>query len=242
MYNRLKDTCRLKPIYRVKEAWNKLVKNFQVKKIWFFMVKNDIVAKIYLSFTFVLVLTSLLTGIIFIRLYRQNYIRSHSGLLAKQGKKIAKRVSRFERNGHIEQFLKYSTYIDEIEGAENTDVWIMSNENAENPLAKEYTNGISEGVLTDDMYDVINAAYKGKTSSSSSYDDIYGMAALRVATPVFNKSTGEVSGVVMMVSMIDKQTMGIDKGTYLIISSLLLSLHFYFHNICQNHLLKSAGI
>ncbi|MCX4326060.1 MAG: ATP-binding protein [Lachnospiraceae bacterium] len=208
---------------RIKEMQNRFLKKLQVKKIWFFIVKNDVVAKIYLSFTFVLVLTSLLTGIIFIRLYRQNYIRSHAELLAKQGKKIAKRVARFERNGKIEQFLNYSTYIDEIESAENTDVWIISNENASRPLNKEYTSGTASGSLTDDMYDVIYKAYEGKISSSSSYDDIYGMAALRVAVPVFDKGTGEASGVVMMVSMIDKQTMGIDKGTYLIISSLFLS-------------------
>ncbi len=136
---------------RIKEMQNRFLKKLQVKKIWFFIVKNDVVAKIYLSFTFVLVLTSLLTGIIFIRLYRQNYIRSHAELLAKQGKKIAKRVARFERNGKIEQFLNYSTYIDEIESAENTDVWIISNENASRPLNKEYTSGTASGSLTDDM-------------------------------------------------------------------------------------------
>ena len=207
---------------RVKGIWNKFLKKSHIKKVWQFIIKSDIVVKIYLSFTFVLVLTSLLTGIIFIRLYRQNYIRSHSELLAKQGRRIARRVASFERNGRIEQFQKYSTYIDEIEGAENTDVWIISNEDAVKPLNKEYTMDTANGVLTD-AYDVLYAAYKGKVSSSSSFDDIYGMATLRVAVPVFNKETGEASGAVMMVSMIDKQTMGIDKGTYLIILSLFLS-------------------
>lgn len=200
---------------RIKDIWNRFLKKSHIKKIWMFIIKSDIVVKIYLSFTFVLVLTSLLTGVIFIRLYRQNYIRSYSELLAKQGRRIARRVASFERKGRIEQFQKYSTYIDEIEGAENTDVWIIANEDAEKPLNEEYTMDTSNAVL-DDSYDVLDAAYKGKISSSSSFDDIYGMVTLRVAVPVYNKETGEASGAIMMVSMIDKQTMGIDKGTGLL--------------------------
>lgn len=78
------------------------------------------------------------------------------------------------------------------------------------------------------MYDVIYNAFQGEVSSNSSYDDIYGMVILRTAVPVYNKSTGVVSGAVMMISMVDKQTMGVDKGTYLIFMSLLLSFIISF--------------
>ena len=209
---------------RIKEGLHKLLSKSQIKSMWLAIVNNDIIMKIYLCFTFVLVLTGLLTGIIFIRLYRQNYLRSYTDLLTKQGHTIAKRVSRFERNGKLDKFQRYSTYIDEIENSENTDIWIISNEYAQKPLDREYTNAeTNDGNLTSDMYDVINQAYGGKVASSASFDDVYGMATLRVAIPVYNKETGEVSGAIMMVSMIDKQTMGIDKGTYLILLSLFLS-------------------
>lgn len=198
-----------------------------MKNIWFKVIKNDIAFKIYLCFTFVLVLTGLLTGIIFIRLYRQNYLHSYTELLTKQGRTIANRVAIFEKNGRIERFLKYSTYIEEIEEDENTDVWIISYESSQNPLAVEYTNA-NDGKLTDEMYDVIYNAFQGEVSSNSSYDDIYGMVILRTAVPVYNKSTGVVSGAVMMISMVDKQTMGVDKGTYLIFMSLLLSFIISF--------------
>lgn len=209
---------------RIKKLLDKLPGNKWIKSIWFTIVNNDIIMKIYLCFTFVLVLTGLLTGIIFIRLYRQNYLRSYTELLTKQGRTIAKRVSKFERNGKLEKFQRYSTYIDEIENSENTDIWIISNESAQKPLSREYTNAeTNDGNLTSDMYDVIRQAYSGKVSSSSSFDDVYGMAILRVAIPIYNKETSEVSGAIMMISMIDKQTMGIDKGTYLILLSLFLS-------------------
>lgn len=207
MYNRMKS----------------ILHKTRIKSILLTVVNNDIVMKIYLCFTFVLLLTGLLTGIIFIRLYRQNYLRSYTELLTKQGHTIAKRVSVFERKGKLDKFQNYTTYIDEIENSENTDIWIISNESAQNPLAREYTNAeTNDDNLTNDMYDVINQAYEGKVASRSSFDDVYGMATLRVAIPIYNKSK-EISGVVMMVSMIDKQTMGIDKGTYLILLSLFLS-------------------
>lgn len=206
--------------------------NNKVKRLVsiFVMIRNnDIVMKIYLSFTFVLVLTGLLTGVIFIRLYRQNYLRSYTELLTKQGHTISKRVSSFERNNRMRQFQKYSTYIDELENAEKTDVWILSNQEAESPLAVEYTNAeADDGNLTSEMYDVLKEAYKGVVSSNSSYDDVYGMTILRVAIPIYDKETDEVNGAVMMISMIDKQTMGIDKGTYLIIMSLFLSFLISF--------------
>jgi len=210
---------------RIKGFFHKITRDKKVKGIFFMIINNDVIMKIYLCFTFVLVLTGLLTGTIFIRLYRHNYLRSYTELLTQQGHTIAKRVSAFERRGRTNQFQRYSTYIDEIfEKAENTDVWIMSNMDADNPLSEDYTNArTDDGSLTDEMYDVIYKAYQGEVASSSSFDDIYGRAILRVATPVYNKSTGEVSGAVMMVSMIDKQTMGIDKGTYLILLSLFWS-------------------
>ncbi|HBA97031.1 MAG TPA: hypothetical protein DCZ23_02885 [Lachnospiraceae bacterium] len=209
---------------RIKKLLNQLLEKAQIKNIWLAVINNDIIMKIYLCFTFVLLLTGLLTGIIFIRLYRQNYLRSYTELLTKQGRTIAKRVAKFERNGKLGKFQKYSTYIDEIESSENTDIWILSNELAKNPLSGEYTNAeTNDGSLTGDMYSVISQAYEGKIASSSSFDDVYGMAILRVAIPIYNKKANEISGAVMMVSMIDKQTMGIDKGTYLIVLSLFLS-------------------
>ncbi len=40
--------------------------------------ENDISLRIYLSFAFILVFTSILTGAIFIKIYEKNYIRSYT--------------------------------------------------------------------------------------------------------------------------------------------------------------------
>jgi len=118
------------------------------------------------------------TGAIFNYLYQRNYTRSYTELLTKQGKKIARRVSKFQYKKNIGQYEKYSVYIDEIESAENTDVWILSNHKAKNALKEDFTNAeMNDDNLTDEMYAVLRQAFGGQTGASSSnmikqmYDD-----------------------------------------------------------------------
>ena len=169
------------------------------KKIIGKIKENDISLRIYLSFAFILVFTSILTGAIFIKIYEKNYIRSYTSLLTKQGKTIARRVAKFQDGKRENQFQKYSVYIDELERAEKTDIWIVSNKNAKEPLSD------------------------GKIASNTAYDKVYGMVILYVAVPIKNIRSTEVSGAVMMVSMVDRQTMGINEGKSIISMSVLLS-------------------
>ena len=167
--------------------------------------ENDISLRIYLSFAFILVFTSILTGAIFIKIYEKNYIRSYTSLLTKQGKTIARRVAKFQDGKRENQFQKYSVYIDELERAEKTDIWIVSNKNAKEPLSDDYTNSeISRDVITNKMNDVLDCAYDGKIASNTAYDKVYGMVILYVAVPIKNIRSTEVSGAVMMVSMVDR--------------------------------------
>lgn len=185
---------------------------------------NDIIMRIYLSFAFVLALTAVLIGVIFMELYQNNYLDAYTKTLNRQSKIIAKRVSRFSRNNKIDKFMNYSTYIDEIERAEETDVWIVSDENAENPLSEDFINADINS-LTEDMYDVLEGAFQGKQTSSSTYDKVYGMLILRVAAPVYSdKERTKVCGAVMLVSMLDRQSMGLKEGKYLITMSALMAV------------------
>ncbi len=186
---------------------------------------NDIALRIYISFAVVLGLTGVLTGTIFMQLYQKNYIRSYTSLLTKQGKSISARVEEFVEDNDVDEFQKYSEYIDEIETAENTDIWIVSNHNSDEPLTDKYTNAdTSDDTLTDEMYEVLNNAYKGDISSNTSFDEVYGMATLRVAIPIEDSDADDIAGAVMLVSMIDRQTMGIDEGKYLITISIIASV------------------
>lgn len=190
-----------------------------------FVRQNDISLRIYLSFVFILIVTVVLIGTIFIHMYRNNYTRSYTTLLTKQGKKISRRISNMYAKGKLDQFIKYSAYVDELEKAENTDVWIISNEDAPHPLPEDYTNAeMEKDDLTEEMYQIQQGAFQGKVSSSASYDQAYGMMILRVAVPILERDSDEVIGCVMLISMIDRQTMGLDAGKRLIVASAMAAI------------------
>lgn len=209
-------------------------------RLYHFLCQHDVSLRIYSSFALVLIVMLVLTGLIFIRLYQKNYVASYTELLTKQGKKISKRVSKFYANDNVTQYEKYCVYVDELEKAEKTDVWIVSNEDAAVPLAEEYTNAdleedslYSEDDQKEDssikeMKRVLEKAFQGKVASSSGYDNVYGMVALRVAVPIYAKDTDRVIGGVLMVSMMDRQTMGLDEGKYLITVSAFTAVVFSF--------------
>ena len=75
----------MKGLHKIRQKWNDSK-----------LGRNDISVRIYLSFVVVLAVSLLLTGAIFNYLYQRNYTRSYTELLTKQGKKIARRVSKFQ--------------------------------------------------------------------------------------------------------------------------------------------------
>lgn len=191
-----------------------------------YLQKNDVVLRIYTSFAFLLTLTGVLIGVIFMMLYEKNYVGSYVRLLTSQGKEISRRVSSFSFKKKPIGFAKYIAYIDEMEQAENTDVWVVTNKGAGNPLGDDYVNAqVEKTNLSKDMISVVDQAFAGKTTSISSHDKVYGgMTTLCVAVPVKEKETKEVIGAVIMVSMIDRQTMGVSEGRYLISLSVIVAI------------------
>ena len=190
------------------------------------MEHNDVVLKIYASFVIVLVLTGVLTSLIFIKLYQRNYIASHTELLKKQGKMIAKRVKGFEKNEKQGRFNRYHVYIDELEQADSTDIWIVANRNAEKPLKESYVNAyLEDGSVARNTLEAVEQTFQeGKVFHNAEYDNVYGTVTLSVSVPVKRSDSGEVCGAILLVSMINKQTMGIDDGKYMIVLSVAFSV------------------
>ena len=195
-----------------------------MKRLMHMFRRNDIIVRIYLSFVVVLALTVTLIGVIFLKLYENNYMRSYTETLSRQGEVIAKRVGKLARKEKMDRFSKYAADIDELQRADEIDVWIVSNDKASRPLTENYTNADTAS-LTDEMYDVLEQAFQGEKAHNSNFDKIYGMVILRIAIPVYiDKASGEVAGAVMMVSMLDRQKMGVRQGKYLLTLSAAMAL------------------
>jgi signal transduction histidine kinase len=185
---------------------------------------NDIIIRIYLSFVVLLALTVILIGAIFLHLYQQNYTASYTQILNKQSKVIASRVGKLARNNKVSRFEKYTTDLDELEHAQERDVWIVSNPDAVHKLSIDFTNADAHSLETE-MSRILEKAFQGDTVSRTNYDHVYGMMILYVATPVYvDKDKKEVAGAVMLVAMLERQQMGVRQGKYLITISALLAL------------------
>jgi signal transduction histidine kinase len=201
----------------------KKIKNI-LRKVFHIFRGNDIIIRIYLSFVVLLALTVILLGTVFLRLYEKNYTDSYTRILNEQCKVVAKRVGKLARQNKIERFEKYTVDLDELEHAQERDVWIVSNPSADQPLSVDFTNADAYS-LESKMTSVLEKAFQGETSSSVNYDDVYGMMILYVATPVYvDTDKTEVSGAVMLVAMLERQQMGVRQGKYLITISAVLAL------------------
>lgn len=210
---------------RKRYSWKRRLGRFGRK-----LQRNDVMMRIYVSFALILGFTGVLIGLIFVTLYEKSYIGSYTELLSRQGKIIARHVAKFDQNENQKQFEKYSIYVDQLEQAENTDVWIVANPKAKEPLKEGFTNAdLDAESVSDGAAEALQSVFrKGKVASNSSYDEVYAMTTLNVAVPVKEKSGGEITGAVMMVSMIDRQTMGLEKGRALIYFSVTLAIILAF--------------
>ena len=79
-----------------------------MKRLMHMFRRNDIIVRIYLSFVVVLALTVTLIGVIFLKLYENNYMRSYTETLSRQGEVIAKRVGKLARKEKMDRFSKYA--------------------------------------------------------------------------------------------------------------------------------------
>lgn len=195
-----------------------------MKRILRYLRTHDISVRVYLAMVFLTTLTAILIGMIFMKQYRTSYLDSQINMLTQQGESISKRVTRFATAEKPTQFGKYNRYIEELESAEQTDVWIVSNEDSGDALSSEYTNA-GTGSITKEMTQILQKAFQGEQAHSSSYDQTYGMTILRVGLPIYaRKDSDRVSGAVMMICMLDNQTMGLQQGRSMIFFSALAGM------------------
>lgn len=188
-------------------------------KIW-----NSLFFQIFLYFAVILTVFAVLLGVIFMNLYRQNTLTTYEQQLKTQGTQLANNISTYVNNNDISHYTSYLFSWEEMLLTENTDLWVISNQEAATPMQSAFTNVTLENMtISEDMQSVIEKACHGKTASLSSYDELYRKTILRVATPIHNAS-GSVVGVVLLNTYVENQKKVNDSSLRLIFSSSLVSL------------------
>ncbi len=184
--------------------------------------------QIYLYFTIILSVFAILIGLIFMELNEQNIIDNYEQQLLGQAKTLSKSVSTYMNNQDITHYNSYIIPWQEMLSVESTDMWILSNDEAESPMPSSFVNiNIDNMELSKDMEKVIRAAQKGNSGCIRSHEDIYGKPVIRVSTPIYDAG-GNVAGILLLNNYLNLQDNLNDNSRSIIFASIVSALLISF--------------
>ncbi len=187
-------------------------------------IYNSLFFRIFVYFAASLTVFAVLLGVIFMNLYRQNTLSTYEEQLATQGKQLANNIATYAINDDVVHYTSYLLSYEEMLLAENTDLWVVSNPNADSPLKQGFCNvSLDDMDISADMEHVIKAGFHDKVTSKSSYEQLYRKSLMRLATPIHDAG-GNVIGIVLLNTYLDNQEKANQSSMRLILSSILVSL------------------
>ena len=188
-------------------------------------MKDRLLFRVFLNYALIMILFALITGIVFISLYRKLDIENNRSRLLQQAQGIAKQIQEYQRNGDISNGL---TYISAISTIQSLEIWVVANPGADKPLNPHLTSVDLSGVeLSDGQLEVISEAFRGKDTDRIYYSEIHAYTVLSVGTPIMN-SRGEACGAVILNTEMASIDRGVNNILRVIVMSVLIALGLSF--------------
>lgn len=187
---------------------------------------NRLFFRVYLYYAVMLLVFAVLIGIIFIRLFEQNTMKIYSDQLKEEAHRISIRISEFIET---DDYIDYPSYIETLQDMEASDIWIISNKDAKNPMNSKFENVNLENIdLKENKIEkIIKNAFHDKVTVETHYMNIYGAIMRVVGEPIYGEDK-EVVGAVLLISQKESQTSVIQTSQYLLVISLLVGLFISF--------------
>ncbi len=192
-------------------------------------VVRKIFWRVGIYFALALVSLTAVAGLVFTRFNRHNIMGVYKEELKSIAQSVSERVSDAVTGDDSKDFFTYLSALKDFGEFRNTDIWILANPSADEPLDEAYTNvDVRTWTVKEEaMQALIQEACSGKTRSYSGYDSIYGMDMMHLATPVKN-ARGENVGIVLVNGEMDyRQGSVVQYQKYMflsVITALLISL------------------
>lgn len=188
-------------------------------------MKDRLLFRVFFNYALIMILFALITGVVFVSLYRKLNVENNQNRLLQQAQGIAKQVQEYQRNGDISNGL---TYISAISTIQSLEIWVVSNPGADKPLNPYLASVDLSGVeLPEDQVAVINEAFHKRETSRNYYSDIHGYNVLSVGTPIEN-GQGEACGAVVLNTEMASVDRGVSNILKTIIASVLIALALSF--------------
>ena len=167
----------------------------QTGKIKFF---NRLFVKTYISFAVVIALFAVILGMVYMQLYESTTLESYQQQTKRQAESIARRCSRYFLSSDSEGWMDYLILLNELE---QTEVWVISNPNAQKPLPATMSFSMESFSLTESFQstytDIINNAFHNISASRTGFSEIHEKALVTIAVPVQGRN-GEIAGAILM--------------------------------------------
>ena len=188
-------------------------------------IKDRLLYRVFFNYALIMIVFAVVTGVVFISLYRKLDIENNRNRLLQQAQGIAKQVSEYQKNSDITNGL---TYISAISTIESLEIWVVANPRAEKALNPYLTSVDLTGVeLPQDQFEVITEAFEGRETNRTYYSDIHSYTVLSVGTPIMNRG-GEVCGAVILNTEMASVDNGVSNILKMIIVSVLIALGLSF--------------
>lgn len=194
--------------------------------------RNRLFLKVYFNYAIMLTVFAVLIGIIFMKLYETNTMNGYKAKLEKQAKSISRRLQQAIMNDEDDKekaktYQEYLIILEELD-YEETDIYTISNPNANIPMNKSLENVVlyDDVNLPKDATEVIEGVFSGQTMRRDGYYEQFGGVSAIVGEPI--RINGEVVGAVMLVSQVEGQHRIIRDSMSLIILSILVAMFISF--------------
>ena len=185
------------------------------------ILHNRLFFKMYLSYACVLTISATLIGVIFMMLYKETTMQTYYKQLERQAKSISDRLTQYIID---EDYTSSVDYVRKVIELDDKDIWVISNEKAENPLNEAMVNISFSGIhLQKEYQELMQIAFRGSEAEDTFDDYIHGDLRNVVAVPIKGLN-GEFVGALIYSSPADSQTQVINQSIRLIIQCILASL------------------
>lgn len=185
---------------------------------------NVLFVKTCFGFAAIILLFAVILGFVYMRLYEGTTMENYREQMLDKAGSVAKRCSNYFLNNKPQDWQDYLILLGEIE---QTEVWVVSNDNALYPLTPAFAFDLetfaSLSSYQSSYRDIIQNVFHNIPSVRTSFSAVHEMNIVTIGMPVQGVN-GEVAGGILMNARVENQKEIVDSSWRLIIVSGIIAL------------------
>ncbi|MBH1941562.1 HAMP domain-containing protein [Mobilitalea sibirica] len=191
-------------------------------------IYNRLFFKLYLNYAVMLLVTAVLIGLIFMKLYEDTTMRNHKEQLEEQAERFSAKATEYIITRQYDDFLEDTNILYEMT---DLDIWTIPNPTASKPMDESMITNTYKEMIDTGYVDIINRAFSKSNDLSKlskiGDDEIYGVPMITVARPVYGENL-EIVGAVLLKLMVEGQKKVVADSMTLIVFSSVVALAISF--------------